>query len=89
MSIRDADGLTQAIGQALDVKVGALSGTELRRVGSAGMGLPPPALGKLVGIDGQSIGRGEKTRKCRVRIFRRNFSQSHGKLILLAGGVAG
>ena len=55
--------LLQAICQALAAKVGVLTGVELRYIRSAGMGLSQPALGKLVGIDGQSIARWEKSGK--------------------------
>jgi transcriptional regulator with XRE-family HTH domain len=40
-----------------------LTGVELRYIRSAGMGLSQPALGKLMGIDGQSIARWEKSGK--------------------------
>ena len=63
VSFHDSDGLTQAICQALAAKVGVLTGVELRYIRSAGMGLSQPALGKLVGIDGQSIARWEKSGK--------------------------
>ena len=53
----DSDGLTQAVCQALAAKMGILTGVELRYIRSAGMGLSQPALGKLMGIDGQSIAR--------------------------------
>ena len=63
VSFHDSEGLTQAICQALAAKVGVLTGVELRYIRSAGMGLSQPALGKLVGIDGQSIARWEKSGK--------------------------
>lgn len=63
VSFHDSDGLTQAICQALAANVGVLTGVELRYIRSAGMGLSQPALGKLVGIDGQSIARWEKSGK--------------------------
>jgi DNA-binding transcriptional regulator YiaG len=63
VSFHDSDGLTQAICQALAAKAGVLTGVELRYIRSAGMGLSQPALGKLVGIDGQSIARWEKSGK--------------------------
>lgn len=63
VTFHDADGLTQAICQALTEKIGILTGVELRYIRSAGMGLSQPALGKLMGIDGQSIARWEKSGK--------------------------
>ena len=63
VAFHDGDGLTQAICQALVGKVGILTGVELRYIRSGGMGLSQPALGKLMGIDGQSIARWEKTGK--------------------------
>jgi DNA-binding transcriptional regulator YiaG len=63
VSFHDGEGLTQAICQALAAKIGILSGVELRYIRSAGLGLSQPALGKLMGIDGQSIARWEKSGK--------------------------
>ena len=63
VTFHDSDGLTQAICQALAAKIGVLTGVELRYIRSAGMGLSQPALGKLMGIDGQSIARWEKSGK--------------------------
>ena len=63
VTFHDSDGLTQAICQALAAKIGVLTGVELRYIGSAGMGLSQPVLGKLMGIDGQSIARWEKSGK--------------------------
>jgi DNA-binding transcriptional regulator YiaG len=61
VAIHDLDGLTEAICLALTNKAGILSGVELRHLRSAGMLLSQPALGKLMGIDGQSIARWEKS----------------------------
>ena len=61
VAIHDLDGLTEAICLALTEKAGVLTGVELRHLRSAGMLLSQPALGKLMGIDGQSIARWEKT----------------------------
>lgn len=61
VAFHDGDGLTRAICQALAAKIGILTGAELRYIRSGGMGLSQPALGKLMGIDGQSIARWEKT----------------------------
>ena len=63
VTFHDSDGLTQAICQALGAKTGILTGLELRFIRSAGMGLSQPTLGKLMGIDGQSIARWEKSGK--------------------------
>ena len=63
VAFHDGDGLPQAICHALAGKVGALTGVELRYIRSGGMGLSQPALGKLMGIDGQSIARWEKNGK--------------------------
>ena len=66
VTFHDSDGLTQAICQALAEKIGILTGVELRYIRSAGMGLSQPALGKLMGIDGQSIARWENRARCHV-----------------------
>lgn len=63
MAFHDLNGLTEAICLALTDKAGVLTGAEFRYVRSAGMLLSQPALGKLMGIDGQSIARWEKTGK--------------------------
>lgn len=57
------DGLTESICIALTNKAGVLTGVEFRYIRSAGMLLSQPALGKLMGIDGQSVARWEKTSK--------------------------
>lgn len=61
VSIHDVAGLTAAICGALTKKRGPLTGAELRYLRSAGMLLSQPALGKLMGADGQSVARWEKT----------------------------
>ncbi len=63
VSFHDLEGLTEAICLALTQKAGTLTGTELRYIRSAGMLLSQPALGKLIGIDGQSVARWEKSGK--------------------------
>ena len=63
VAIHDLDGLTEAICFALTQKAGVLTGVEFRYVRSAGMLLSQPALGKIMGIDGQSIARWEKSGK--------------------------
>ncbi|MCD8503468.1 MAG: hypothetical protein LRY49_00015 [Burkholderiaceae bacterium] len=57
------DGLTRCICLALARQPSKLTGVEFRYIRSAGMLLSQPALGKLMGIDGQSIARWEKTSK--------------------------
>ena len=59
--IHDLDSLTKAVCLALAEKPGVLTGVEFRYIRSAGMLLSQPALGKLMGIDGQSVARWEKT----------------------------
>lgn len=61
--IHDLDGLTCIICRELTRKHGLLTGAELRYVRSAGMLMSQPALGKMMGIDGQSIARWEKSGK--------------------------
>jgi putative transcriptional regulator len=63
VAFHDLDGLTASICLALTQKSGVLTGAEFRYVRSAGMLLSQPSMGKLVGIDGQSIARWEKTGK--------------------------
>ncbi|RZI93156.1 MAG: hypothetical protein EOP78_11800 [Variovorax sp.] len=63
VAFKDIDGLTKAICMALASKAGTLTGAEFRYVRSAGMLLSQPALGKLIGADGQSVARWEKTGK--------------------------
>jgi len=57
------DGLTRCICLALTRKPSKLTGAEFRYIRSAGMLLSQPALGKLIGIDGQSVARWEKNSK--------------------------
>lgn len=63
VAIHNLDGLTTSICIALTKKAGVLTGSEFRYIRSAGMLLSQPALGKLMGIDGQSVARWEKTSK--------------------------
>ena len=63
VAFHDLDGLTACICLTLTQKAGVLTGAEFRYVRSAGMLLSQPSIGKLVGIDGQSIARWEKTGK--------------------------
>jgi DNA-binding transcriptional regulator YiaG len=59
--IHDLDGLTRAICLTLTEKPGPLTGVELRYIRSAGMLLSQPALGRLIGVDGQTVARWEKS----------------------------
>ena len=63
VSFHNLDGLTRSICLALTRKASPLTGAEFRYIRSAGMLLSQPALGKLMGIDGQSVARWEKTSK--------------------------
>jgi DNA-binding transcriptional regulator YiaG len=63
VSFHNLDGLTTSICIALTKKAGVLTGIEFRYIRSAGMLLSQPALGKLMGIDGLSVARWEKTGK--------------------------
>jgi len=63
VAFHNLDGLTESICITLTKKAGVLTGTEFRYIRSAGMLLSQPALGKLMGIDGQSVARWEKTGK--------------------------
>ena len=63
VAFHNLDGLTTSICIALTKKAGVVTGSEFRYIRSAGMLLSQPALGKLMGIDGQSVARWEKTGK--------------------------
>jgi len=63
VSFHNLNGLTRSICMALTRKASPLTGAEFRYIRSAGMLLSQPALGKLMGIDGQSVARWEKTSK--------------------------
>ena len=63
VSFHNLDGLTRSICMALSRKASPLTGAEFRYVRSAGMLLSQPALGNLIGVDGQSVARWEKTSK--------------------------
>lgn len=63
MTFHNIDGLARSICKALTRKAAPLTGAEFRYLRSAGMQLSQPALGKLMGIDGQSVARLEKTSK--------------------------
>jgi putative transcriptional regulator len=63
VAFHNLDGLTTSSCIVLTKKAGVLTGAEFRYIRSAGMLLSQPALGKLMGIDGQSVARWEKTSK--------------------------
>ena len=62
VSFTDGEGLEKAICLTLAHKEGMLTGAELRFLRQSGFMVSQPVLGKLVGIDGQSIARWEKTK---------------------------
>ena len=59
----DVEGLTRTVCLALARKPGKLTGVEFRYLRGAGMSLSQAGLGKLMGIDAQSIARWEKSGK--------------------------
>lgn len=59
----DGDGLVRAVCMALARKVGRLSGTEFRYIRSSGFLMSQPSLVKLLGVDGQTVARWEKSGK--------------------------
>jgi len=63
VAFTDGEGLEAAICSALVSKEGMLSGAEFRFLRVSGLMMSQPALGKLIGIDGQSVARWEKTGK--------------------------
>jgi len=63
VAFHNLDGLTRSICMALTRKASLLTGAEFRYIRSAGMLLSQPDLGKLMGIDGQSVVRWGKTSK--------------------------
>ncbi len=63
VAFHNLDGLTRCICLALTRKSSKLTGVEFRYIRSAGMLLSQPSLGRLMGIDGQSVARWEKSSK--------------------------
>ncbi len=61
VTIHDVDGLTRAICMALTDKASIVSGKEFRYIRQGGMALSQAALGKMPGVDEQSVARLEKT----------------------------
>jgi DNA-binding transcriptional regulator YiaG len=62
-SFDDVEGLTRAVCLALARRPGKLTGAEFRYIRQAGLGMSQPSLGKVLGVDAQSIARWEKTGK--------------------------
>ena len=63
VSFKDVEGLTRAVCLALARKPGKLSGTEFRYLRQAGLSMSQPSLGKVLGVDAQSIASWEKSGK--------------------------
>lgn len=63
VAFEDLEGLTRAVCVALARKPGKLMGVEFRYLRQAGLSMSQPSLGKLMGIDAQSIARWEKSGK--------------------------
>ncbi len=63
VSFEDVEGLTRAVCLALARKPGKLTGTELRYLRQSGLGMSQPSLGKVLGVDAQSVARWEKSGK--------------------------
>lgn len=61
VAIHDLDGLAKAVCMALVDKAGHLTGVEFRYIRQSGMALSQQALGKMLGTDGQSVARWEKS----------------------------
>jgi DNA-binding transcriptional regulator YiaG len=61
VSFDDVEGLTRAVCLALARKPGKLTGGEFRYLRQAGLAMSQPSLGKVLGVDGQSIARWEKS----------------------------
>ena len=60
-SFQDGDGLIRAVCLALTRKVGRLTGVEFRYIRSSGFLMSQPSLAKLLGVDGQTVARWEKS----------------------------
>jgi DNA-binding transcriptional regulator YiaG len=63
VSFEDVEGLTRAVCLALARKPGKLTGAEFRYIRQAGLSMSQPSLGKVLGVDAQSIARWEKSGK--------------------------
>lgn len=63
VSFQDGDGLIRAVCLALTRKVGRLTGVEFRYIRSSGFLMSQPSLAKLLGVDGQTVARWEKSGK--------------------------
>jgi len=63
VAFQDGDGLVRAVCLALTRKVGRLTGVELRYIRSSGFLMSQPSMAKLLGVDGQTVARWEKSGK--------------------------
>lgn len=63
VSFQDGDGLIRAICLALTRKAGRLTGAELRYIRASGFLMSQPSMAKLLGVDGQTVARWEKSGK--------------------------
>jgi len=63
VSFQDGDGLIRAVCLALTRKAGRLTGVEFRYIRASGFLMSQPSLAKLLGVDGQTVARWEKTGK--------------------------
>lgn len=63
VSFQDGDGLIRAVCLALTRKVGRLTGVEFRYIRASGFLMSQPSLAKLLGVDGQTLARWEKSGK--------------------------
>ena len=63
VSFQDGDGLIRAVCLALTRKVGRLTGVEFRYIRASGFLMSQPSLAKLLGVDGQTVARWEKSGK--------------------------
>lgn len=63
VSFQDGDGLIRAVCLALTRKVGRLTGVEFRYIRSSGFLMSQPSLAQLLGVDGQTVARWEKSGK--------------------------
>ena len=62
-SFQDGDGLIRAVCLALTRNVGRLTGVEFRYIRASGFLMSQPSLAKLLGVDGQTVARWEKSGK--------------------------
>lgn len=63
VAFEDGDGLVRAVCMALARKEGRLTGVEFRYLRASGFLLSQASLAKLLGVDGQTVARWEKSGK--------------------------